>query len=175
MEKFTLEIIQDALVAAGDEMFQTLQRTSMSPIIYESLDYAVGITDIKGELLAQGNGVTAFLAALDSVVSATLEKFNGENSLQEGDIIIANTPYAGGGTHLSDVSVIYPVFYKKELVAFTVNKAHWTELGGTFPGSVSTVATEIYQEGLHFPFIKIKSFLTKGCSSIDLELGVNFR
>ena len=157
MEKFTLEIIQDALVAAGDEMFQTLQRTSMSPIIYESLDYAVGITDIKGELLAQGNGVTAFLAALDSVVSATLEKFNGENSLQEGDIIIANTPYAGGGTHLSDVSVIYPVFYKKELVAFTVNKAHWTELGGTFPGSVSTVATEIYQEGLHFPFIKIKS------------------
>ena len=106
MEKFTLEIIQDALVAAGDEMFQTLQRTSMSPIIYESLDYAVGITDIKGELLAQGNGVTAFLGALDSVVSATLEKFNGENSLQEGDIIIANTPYAGGGTHLSDVSVI---------------------------------------------------------------------
>ena len=157
MEKFTLEIIQDTLVAAGDEMFQTLQRTSMSPIIYESLDYAVGITDTKGELLAQGNGVTAFLAALDSVVRATLEKFNGENALEEGDVVIANTPYAGGGTHLSDVSVIYPVFYKKELVAFTVNKAHWTELGGTFPGSVSTVATEIFQEGLHFPFIKVKS------------------
>ena len=171
MEKFTLEIIQDALIAAGDEMFQTLQRTSMSPIIYESLDYAVGITDIKGELLAQGNGVTAFLAALDSVVSATLEKFNGENSLQEGDIIIANTPYAGGGTHLSDVSVIYPVFYKKELVAFTVNKAHWTELGGTFPGSVSTVATEIYQEGLHFPFIKIKSEGKINDAIIDLIRG----
>lgn len=157
MEKFTLEIIQDALVAAGDEMFQTLQRTSMSPIIYESLDYAVGITDAKGELLAQGNGVTAFLAALDSVVRATLEKFNRENALEEGDVVIANTPYAGGGTHLSDVSVIYPVFYKNELVAFTVNKAHWTELGGTFPGSVSTVATEIYQEGLHFPFIKVRA------------------
>lgn len=157
MEKFTLEIIQDALVAAGDEMFQTLQRTSMSPIIYESLDYAVGITDSKGELLAQGNGVTAFLAALDSVVRATLEKFNGENALEEGDVVIANTPYAGGGTHLSDVSVIYPVFYKNKLVAFTVNKAHWTELGGTFPGSVSTVATEIYQEGLHFPFIKVRA------------------
>ena len=171
MEKFTLEIIQDALVAAGDEMFQTLQRTSMSPIIYESLDYAVGITDIKGELLAQGNGVTAFLAALDSVVRATLEKFNGENALQQGDIIIANTPYAGGGTHLSDVSVVYPVFYKNELVAFTVNKAHWTELGGTFPGSVSTVATEIYQEGLHFPFIKIKSKGKINASIIDLIRG----
>jgi N-methylhydantoinase B len=168
MEKFTLEIIQDALVAAGDEMFQTLQRTSMSPIIYESLDYAVGITDIKGELLAQGNGVTAFLAALDAVVRATLDKFSGDNILQKGDVVIANTPYAGGGTHLSDVSVIYPVFYDEELVAFTVNKAHWTELGGTFPGSVSTVATEIYQEGLHFPFIKIKSKGILNQSVIDV-------
>lgn len=168
MEKFTLEIIQDALVAAGDEMFQTLQRTSMSPIIYESLDYAVGITDANGELLAQGNGVTAFLAALDSVVKATKEKFNQVGDLKEGDVIIANTPYAGGGTHLSDVSVIYPVFYKNKLVAYTVNKAHWTELGGTFPGSVSTVATEIYQEGLHFPFIKIKSEGQLNTAIIDL-------
>lgn len=157
MEKFTLEIIQDALIAAGDEMFKTLERTSMSPIIYESLDYAVGITDVNGELLAQGNGVTAFLAAIDSVVKATIEKYNGINSLKEGDVIIANTPYAGGGTHLSDVSVVLPVFYEGTLVAFTANKAHWTELGGTFPGSVSTVATEIFQEGLHFPFIKVKS------------------
>ena len=171
MEKFTLEIIQDALVAAGDEMFKTLERTSMSPIIYESLDYAVGITDSKGELLAQGNGVTAFLAALDSVVKATLEKFDEKNPLKEGDIIIANTPYAGGGTHLSDVSVIYPVFYKEEVIAFTVNKAHWTELGGTFPGSVSTVATEIYQEGLHFPFIKIKSAGILNDAIIDLIKG----
>lgn len=174
MEKFTLEIIQDALVAAGDEMFKTLERTSMSPIIYESLDYAVGITDSKGELLAQGNGVTAFLAALDSVVRASLEKYNEKNPLKEGDVIIANTPYAGGGTHLSDVSVVYPVFFKGELVAFTVNKAHWTELGGTFPGSVSTVATEIYQEGLHFPFIKIKSEGVLNAAVIDM-IKVNVR
>ena len=174
MEKFTLDIIQDALIATGDEMFKTLERTSMSPIIYESLDYAVGITDPKGELLAQGNGVTAFLAALDSVVRATLEKFDDLNPLKEGDIVIANTPYAGGGTHLSDVSIIFPVFYKNELVAFTVNKAHWTELGGTFPGSVSTVATEIYQEGMHFPFIKIKSEGILNDAIIDM-IKVNVR
>ncbi len=174
MEKFTLDIIQDALVAAGDEMFKTLERTSMSPIIYESLDYAVGITTNKGELLAQGNGITAFLAALDSVVRSTLEKYSGENSLQEGDVIIANTPYAGGGTHLSDVSVVYPVFHQGELIAFTVNKAHWTELGGTFPGSVSTVATEIFQEGMHFPFIKIKSKGELNQAIIDM-IKVNVR
>lgn len=155
MDKFTLNIIQDALVAIGDEMFLTMQRTSMSPIIYESLDYAVGLTDEQGLLLAQGNGVTAFLACLDTVVQSTLEKHPIE-SINEGDVFIANTPYAGGGTHLSDVSVIMPVFYKKRLIAFTVNKAHWTELGGTYPGSVSTVATEVFQEGLHFPFVKIK-------------------
>lgn len=174
MEQFTLDIIQDALVAAGDEMFKTLERTSMSPIIYESLDYAVGITNPKGELLAQGNGVTAFLAAIDAVVKSTLDKFNKTNPLKEGDIVIANTPYAGGGTHLSDVSVIYPVFYQKKIVAFTVNKAHWTELGGTYPGSVSTVATEIYQEGLHFPFIKIQSQGQLNHAIIDL-IKVNVR
>jgi len=156
MNKFTLEIIQDSLVAIGDQMFYALQQSSMSPIIYESLDYAVGLTDEKGILLAQGNGVTMFLAALDSVVRSTLKKFPAEE-ISEGDVFMANTPYEGGGTHLSDVSIVMPVFYKNELIAFTVNKAHWTELGGTYPGSVSTSATEVFQEGLHFPFVKIKN------------------
>ncbi|MEM0940171.1 MAG: hydantoinase B/oxoprolinase family protein [Bacteroidota bacterium] len=155
MDQFTLDIIQNGLEAISQEMFATMKRTSMSPIIYESLDYAVGITDEKGDLLAQGNGVTAFLACLDSVVASTLEKFSLQD-FKEGDVVICNTPYAGGGTHLSDVSVVMPVFHEESIVAFTVNKAHWTELGGSFPGSVSTIAVEIYQEGLHFPFIKIK-------------------
>ena len=89
MEKFTLDIIQDSLIAAGDEMFNTLQRTSMSPIIYESLDYAVGITNAEGELLAQGNGVTAFLAALDTVVKSTLEKYSGSENLILGGIMFS--------------------------------------------------------------------------------------
>ncbi|MEL6192442.1 MAG: hydantoinase B/oxoprolinase family protein [Bacteroidota bacterium] len=156
MNKFTLGIIQDSLVAIGDEMFLAMQRSSMSPIIYESLDYAVGLTDEKGDLLAQGNGVTAFLACLDTVVQSTLDKYPLDK-IHEGDVFIANTPFSGGGTHLSDVSVIIPIFFQGELISFSVNKAHWTELGGTYAGSVSTVATEIYQEGLHFPFIKIKS------------------
>ncbi|MEM6628976.1 MAG: hydantoinase B/oxoprolinase family protein [Bacteroidota bacterium] len=155
IDKFTLEVIQNALVAIGDEMFVAMQRTSMSPIIYESLDYAVGLTSREGHLLAQGNGVTAFLACLDSVVQSTLEKYPQER-ISPGDVFIANTPYAGGGTHLSDVSIVMPIFFEEELIAFSVNKAHWTELGGTYPGSVSTVSTEVFQEGMHFPFIKIK-------------------
>lgn len=155
INKFTSDIIQDSLISIGEAMFETIQRTSMSPIIYEALDYAVGITDDKGRLLAQGNGVITFLAAMSLVVEETLSRFR-DNPLKEGDVVIANTPYIGGGTHLSDIAIITPVFYRNTLVAFTVNKAHWTDIGGTNPGSVSTISTEIFQEGLHFPFVKIK-------------------
>ena len=77
IDKFASGIIQDALQAVGDEMFEALRRTSMSPIIYEALDYAVGATDAQGNLLAQGNGVTAFLGSLDSAVRGALEHYDG--------------------------------------------------------------------------------------------------
>ncbi|GHF13564.1 5-oxoprolinase [Kordiimonas sediminis] len=151
---FTREIIKDALQAIGDEMFSAMIRTSMSPIIYETTDFAVGVTDTKGNLIAQGNGVAAFLATLDTAVQSLLEHHPAK-TLKEGDLFITNNPYEGGGTHLSDVVIILPVFFEGELVAFTVNKAHWMEVGGTFPGSVSTTSTEIYQEGLRFSFLRL--------------------
>ena len=154
-DKFASGIIQDALQAAGDEMFEALRRTSMSPIIYEALDYAVGATDAQGNLLAQGNGVTAFLGSLDSAVRGALEHYDGGAGLHPGDIILTNSPYRGGGTHLPDVVTILPVFHDGRIVAFTVNKAHWTEIGGMDTGSLTTRSTEIFQEGLHFRFLKL--------------------
>lgn len=152
---FTTEIIKDSLVALGAEMFIAMVRTSMSPIIYETTDFAVGATDARGNLLAQGNGVTAFLATLDTAVVAALEHYPNPGDIKPGDVIITNTPYEGGGTHLSDVVILLPVFHQDRLIAWTVNKAHWTEVGGAFPGSVSTQATDIYQEGLRFCFLKL--------------------
>jgi len=154
MDKFTEEIIQDALVAVGEEMFNAMIRTSMSPIIYETTDFAVGITSAQGELLAQGNGLAAFLATLDTAVQSTLEYYPPVE-VHPGDVFITNTPYEGGGSHLSDVVILMPVFHDDALIAWAVNKAHWTELGGANPGSASTEATEIYQEGLHFHFLKL--------------------
>lgn len=130
IDPFTLEIVKDSLVAIGDEMFYALQRTSKSTIIYEVLDYASGLTDSKGRLLAQGNGVTGFLGTLDFSVKDVIEKFAEKGNLHPGDIIITNDPYGGGGTHLSDVCLAMPIFYDGELVAFSANKAHWTEVGG---------------------------------------------
>lgn len=152
---FTIEIIKDAIVALGDEMFNAMIRTSMSPIIYETTDFAVGATDAVGNLLAQGNGVTAFLATLDTAIVSLLEHYPEPGDIEPGDVFISNTPYEGGGTHLSDVVIMVPVFAGDDLIAWTVNKAHWTEVGGAQPGSVSTNATEIYQEGLRFTFLKL--------------------
>jgi N-methylhydantoinase B len=154
VDPFTLEIIKESLVAIGDEMFLTVQRTSMSTVIYEVLDFAVGITDKQGRLITQGNGVTLFLGTLDYAVRAVMTKFGVEN-LHPGDIFIINDPYGGGGTHLSDVTIVQPLFFENQIAGFAANKAHWTEVGGANPGSWSTTTTEIYQEGLQFPTIKI--------------------
>lgn len=156
LDPFTLEIIKEGLNAIGDEMFVSIQRTSKSPIIYEVLDYCCGITDEHGQLLAQGNGVGGFLGTMAFAVQSTIAKF-WPGKLEEGDIIVTNDPYGGGGTHLSDVSLVMPIFVDGELVAFSANKAHWTEVGGKDPGSWTTDSTDIWQEGLQLICVKLFS------------------
>lgn len=155
VDPFTKEIIKDSLIAIGDEMFYALARTSMSPIIYEVLDYASGLTNARGELLTQGNGVTSFIGMLGSMVQNVLGKFNNGKDLEPGDVIIINDPYGGGSSHLSDVGLAMPIFVEGEIVAFSVNKAHWTEVGGKDAGSFTSDSTEIFQEGLQFPGVKL--------------------
>jgi N-methylhydantoinase B len=156
LDPFTIEIIKEALNAIGDEMFVSLQRTSKSPIIYEVLDYCCGVTDEYGQLLAQGNGVAGFLGTMAFAAQSTRAKF-WPGRLDEGDIIVTNDPYGGGGTHLSDVSLVMPIFVDGELVGFSANKAHWTEVGGKDPGSWTTDSVDIWQEGLQFPCVKLFS------------------
>src|SRR5215212_6471929 len=150
---FTDEIIRNSLVALGDEMFSALKRTAMSPIIYETLDFAVGATDARGQLICQGNGGTGFLGTLDAAVGFVLKKYG--DRIAPGDIFMTNDPYEGGGTHLSDITLVLPVFFEGRLSALVANKAHWTEVGGKSPGSYTSDATEIYQEGMQFPNIRL--------------------
>lgn len=152
---FAVEIIQDSLLAIGDEMFVALARSSMSPVIYEVLDYACGLTDAKGNLISQGNGVTSFIGMLSPMVQRVIEKFDNGKKLHEGDVIIINDPYVGGGSHLSDVGLVLPIFYNGEIIAYSANKAHWTEVGGMDPGSFTSNSNEIYQEGLQLPGVKL--------------------
>ncbi|WP_020007709.1 hydantoinase B/oxoprolinase family protein [Salinicoccus albus] len=150
---YAKEIIKDTLMSIGEEMFVALARTSMSPIIYEVLDYACGLTDAKGNLISQGNGVTSFIGMLSPMVKSVLDKFGDD--LKKGDIIIINDPYVGGGSHLSDVGLVMPIFHENQLVGFSANKGHWTDVGGKDPGSLTSDSTEIFQEGIQLSGVKL--------------------
>ncbi|TGE37125.1 hydantoinase B/oxoprolinase family protein [Desulfosporosinus fructosivorans] len=150
----TLDIIKDSLQAIGEEMFYSVARTSQSPIIYEVLDFASGLTDEQGRLLTQGNGVAGFLGMLSSMVKEVIEKYTSKGKLKEGDIIIINDPYGGGGSHLQDVGLVIPVYIDGEIFCYCANKCHWSEMGGKDPG-YSVDSNEIYQEGLQLPCIKL--------------------
>ena len=153
-DPFDLEVIGQTLKSIVDEMFVTTQRASQSPIIFEVLDFAVGITDEDGAVVTQGNGITVFLSTLGDAVRQVLEHF-GRAGIAEGDICILNDPFAGGGTHLSDISVVRPLYHEHILLGFACNKAHWADVGGKEAGSVSSDATEIFQEGLRIPCIRL--------------------
>ncbi len=149
-DRFTLDVLREGFIAITDEMFVSLQRTSQSPVIYEVLDFAVGVTDARGELVSQGNGVAGFLGPLGDAVRETMARIG---DLKPGDVIIGNDPYVGGGTHLSDVALVRPVFWGGELIAFAAAKGHWTEVGGQDPGSWTADSTDIFAEGLQLPFV----------------------
>lgn len=153
IDPFTLEIIKAKLLAIAEEMSVVLARTSMSPIVYEVLDFACGLTDPEGQVISQANGLTLFTGTFATQVQSVVKKF-GRAGLMPGDIFMTNGPY-DGGTHTCDIALIQPVFIESELIGFSVSITHWTEVGGKTPGSVSPDATEIYQEGLQFPIIHI--------------------
>ena len=154
-DPITLEIIQNSLQAAADEMFSTLRRTAMSAIIYEVLDMGTGITDRYGEMAVSGAGIPSFVGVLDKSVKALIQKFNRPGAIHAGDIFIVNDPYHGGVTHLNDMALAMPVFFEGEIIAWTANMAHWNDVGGMTPGSMSINATEIFQEGMIYPGIKL--------------------
>lgn len=153
LDPITAEIIQNTLVSVCDEMFIAVKKTAMSPIIYEVLDFAVAVTNPKGELASAGAGIPAFINMCDFAVRAVLDKYE-LNAIKEGDMYATNDPYKGGVTHLNDVIIVMPVFYEKKLIAWTCNMAHWPDLGGLVPGGISSEAVEIFQEGLQLPAIK---------------------
>lgn len=180
-DPITIEIIQNSLQAAADEMFAALRHTAMSAIIYEVLDMGTGITDRDGELAGSGAGIPAFVGVLDKAVKRVIEKYDQPSDIEPGDIFITNDPYTGGVTHLNDVILTMPVFHNGEIVAWTANIAHWNDVGGMVPGSMSTNATEIFQEGIILSAVKLFSrgqpirsvfdILTANCRMPDFLTG----
>ena len=145
-DPITLEIVQSSLQAVSDEMFAVLRKTAMSAIIYEVLDMGTGITDADGNLASSGAGIPAFVGVLDKAVQRILE-LHDPAAVGPGDVFATNDPFYGGVTHLNDVVLAMPVFAEGRLVAWTANIAHWNDVGGMVPGSISNEAREIFRRG----------------------------
>ncbi len=154
IDPVTSAVIQAGFEAAADEMFAVLRRTAMSPIIHEVLDVGTGVTDGEGRLVSSGAGIPTFVGVLDKAVARIIE-VNGRDSIAEGDMFITNDPAFGGVTHLNDVVVASPVFHDGVLLAWAASIAHWSDVGGMTPGSMSTGAREIHQEGLRLPAVRL--------------------
>ncbi|BCH27498.1 hydantoinase B/oxoprolinase family protein [Mesorhizobium sp. L-8-3] len=153
-DPITATVIQASLVAASDEMFAVLRKTAMSPIIYEVLDVGTGITDKDGELVSSGAGIPTFVGVLDKAVKRIVG-LHGLDSIRDGDCFVTNDPYYGGVTHLNDVVIAMPVFAGGECVAWAASIAHWNDVGGRTPGSMAVDVSEIFQEGLRLPAVKL--------------------
>ena len=154
-----LELFKNIFVSISDEMGAVLGRTSLSPNIKERKDFSCALFNQKGETFAQGSHIPVHLGAMPLSVQAALKALHFE----EGDLAILNDPYRGG-THLPDITCISPVFVDRKLVFFVGNRAHHSDVGGMTPGSMP-LATEIFQEGLIIPPIKL---IQKGRLSSDL-------
>jgi N-methylhydantoinase B len=154
IDPITIEIIQSSMKAITDEMFITMRKTAMSSVIYEVLDFGVAMFDHHGQLASSGSGIPGFIGMLEPGVQSVMAKFD-DSVVHQGDIFITNIPHKGGVSHLNDVVLILPVFFEGARIGWLANKAHWVDVGGAFPGSISAEATEIYQEGLQLPCIKV--------------------
>lgn len=152
VDPITLEVIQERLISIVREMRATLAHVAHSSVLYEARDFSCIIMNRHGEAVAQSADNPGHIIPLPWSVRVAIERFGTD--IHPGDVIIINDPYAGG-THLNDVAIVVPVFAGEELVLFPAIRAHWADVGGMTPGSLSGTATEIFQEGVRIPPIKI--------------------
>ena len=152
LDPITLEVVTEGLISVVREMRATVFLTARSVAIYEARDFSCGLFDAKGQVVAQSEDIGSHVVPLPWSVESSLKLFGDD--LSPGDVIVMNDPYLGG-THLNDVTLIYPVFHEGKLVFFPAVREHWADVGGSVPGSMSGSASEIYQEGIRIPPVKL--------------------
>ena len=153
LDPVTLGVIQNGLQQVCNEMDLTFVRAAFSPVISEAQDRSDGIYEWQdGSLIAQGDlGLPVFVGTMQYSTRAVIER---ARDLRPGDVYIVNDPYLGG-THLMDVRLVKPFFYRGEPFAWLANTGHWPDIGGMVPGGFSANATEVEQEGLRLPPVKL--------------------
>jgi N-methylhydantoinase B len=146
----TFEIVKNALYAAAEEMKVVLAKTAYSPLLKVAGDYSCGLFDVRGEMVAQGPDLPIHLGSMPLAVKAVIQAWP---AFAPGDVFIHNDPYFGG-SHLPDVNVVTPAFWRDTLLGFACVRAHWPDIGSATPGSYGAT-TEIYGEGLRLPPVRL--------------------
>ena len=153
IDPISREIIRNALSAAADQMSLALYRTAYSTIVRDCLDYSTSLCDGRGEMIAQGVTIPFHMGSVPAAMETLLKKFD-DGDIGPGDVFIMNDPF-DGGMHIPDIFIVKPVFWEGERVAFAVSTAHHLDLGGRLPGSSACDNTEVFQDGLRIPWLKL--------------------
>ncbi|MCZ6524314.1 MAG: hydantoinase B/oxoprolinase family protein, partial [Alphaproteobacteria bacterium] len=152
IDPITLEVVCEGLISIVREMRASIIRASYSSVIYELDDFSCALFNAAAEMVAQSDDHPGHVLPMPWSVRCAMEDFEGD--IEPGDIILLNDAYRGG-THLNDVTLLYPVFEGEELILLPAVRAHWADVGGMTPGSYSGLATSIFQEGLRIPPLKL--------------------
>ena len=152
-DPITFEVVRNALASIADEMALIVMRSAVSPVVRDTMDYSTALCDRDGRIIAQGLTLAVQLGAFPDIMAIIRERFASE--ARAGDVYIANDPYGSGGQHLPDIYIIKPIFVDDVLRGYAANMAHHCDVGGIAPGSVALHATEIHQEGLRLPLLKL--------------------
>ena len=153
-DPFTVEIVRNALDCICEQMATTIERTAYSTLIRDILDFSTALFDGRGRIIAQGSRIPAHLNTMGPALETVLARHLPVAEWHEGDVVVLNDPYHGG-QHLPDVFTLLPIFHDGALVAFAGAMGHQVDVGGRAPGSFGGDATEIYQEGLRLPPVKL--------------------
>jgi len=143
-----VEIVRNGVIAVTEEMKTNLMRTAYNMIIYEALDFTVGLFTAKGETVSIGLGLPTFIRGMAETIKAKLAHF-GPEGIHHGDILVTNDAYITG-SHLNHFTFSIPIFHEGELIAFSCCMAHWQDVGGQLGG----ITTDIFAEGLQIPMLK---------------------
>jgi len=149
-----VELVRSRLVSTTREMSERLKRAAYSPMIRETLDFCSALHDPTGAVVAQSTGIPGLFGLMSHAMRAALERHPLE-TLEPGDVLISNDPYEAGGLHLNDVNVMAPVFHDGEVVLLAQSKAHWVDIGSIEAGGWSPDATDLQQEGLRMPPLRL--------------------
>lgn len=155
IDPVTLTVIENFLTSTCRDMGVTMMKTSYSPIFNESLDFSCVIFNPQGEMLAQAEFCPSQIGTIKFTVTWTLDEL-GPDAFKPGDVVLHNDPYRGSG-HVPEHMMLKPVFWQDRLFCFVANVAHMSEPGAKTPGGLSGDATEVFQEGLLLPPVKIKN------------------